>query len=685
MSCLPLKIRSLAVSTSSPNLISVPKRSRNGSKRKVSSVFACQEEKDSTTPKVSIESFTTMRKRKPLTLPLSPPPSKRESVMPESPVSTKHPTLSDRSRILNENIPTRKSSATSAPASISTGPTLWPYWTEYTKEKFKKSWSGTGTDFADLESSSYNGSFKKLTANSWFTVKVSNKEETPHASTMQPLHSNSQTTSSPLSRCSWPEIMDVVQRRNEEKEVNHEKVDLQKIKRRKKMTQANQLKNLDLSTVKESSNRCKLIRVYPTPTQKPILNRWFGTYRWTYNQLIAKSKDRNADTKWADYSKKTVRDFALNADSPLLNEYKWVKETPYDIRDGAMTEFLTALKTNLDKRKKNPSFTFDLQFKSKKKHRQESIPILAKHYKGAGLFFPQLFGKTPLGVGREPLPDKLEYDGRLLQNKVGQYFMAIPQAPLHVILPRQDKEPRKPTEVVHQRYFNESNVDLNIASIDPGVRTFATIYDPGSLHNNQGKWIKWGDKDMGRITRLCVYADRLQSQTDTPRKQRECRGTHKGQTSRMKKAFRKIHLKIQHLVKEFHCKCAKWLCENYNLILLPKFKTKDMASTKGSKKRLIRSKTVRQMLTWSHYTFQQRLIHKASQYPFCHVELVTEEYTSKTCPECGYIHKTLGGNKTFKCPQCHYTCDRDAHGSRNIFLKWLTDQHRKILSGSQQC
>ena len=59
--------------------------------------------------------------------------------------------------------------------------------------------------------------------------------------------------------------------------------------------------------------------------------------------------------------------------------------------------------------------------------------------------------------------------------------------------------------------------------------------------------------------------------------------------------------------------------------------------------RRIDSKTARAMCTWSHYRFQQHLIHKAREYPWCRVVICTEEYTSKTCGFCGYIHKKLGG------------------------------------------
>src|SRR6185312_7815295 len=100
----------------------------------------------------------------------------------------------------------------------------------------------------------------------------------------------------------------------------------------------------------------------------------------------------------------------------------------------------------------------------------------------------------------------------------------------------------------------------------------------------------------------------------------------------------RIHRRIRCLVNDCHHKLAKWLCENYRIILLPEFRTQ------GIVRRGIDSKTARAMCTWSYYRFQQHLVHKAR---WCRVVICTEEYTSKTCGSCGYIHKKLGGSKMF--------------------------------------
>ena len=139
----------------------------------------------------------------------------------------------------------------------------------------------------------------------------------------------------------------------------------------------------------------------------------------------------------------------------------------------------------------------------------------------------------------------------------------------------------------------------------------------------------------------------------------------------------RIHKKIRCLVDDCHRKLAKWLCENYHVVLLPEFRTQSMIR-RGQRR--IRSKTTRAMCTWSHYRFRQHLIHKAHEHPWCQIILCTEEYTSKTCGSCGCIHHGLGGSKVFRCPSCAADIDRDINGARNILLRYLTINQKEPAS-----
>ncbi|MDH6097559.1 transposase [Anabaenopsis sp. FSS-46] len=89
-------------------------------------------------------------------------------------------------------------------------------------------------------------------------------------------------------------------------------------------------------------------------------------------------------------------------------------------------------------------------------------------------------------------------------------------------------------------------------------------------------------------------------------------------------------------------------------------------------KRRIRSKSVRQMLTLSHYRFKQFLKHKAFETNKVVMD-VNEAYTSKTVSWTGEIIPNLGGAKFVKSPSDGRVMSRDINGARGIFLRALVD------------
>ncbi len=66
---------------------------------------------------------------------------------------------------------------------------------------------------------------------------------------------------------------------------------------------------------------------------------------------------------------------------------------------------------------------------------------------------------------------------------------------------------------------------------------------------------------------------------------------------------------------------------NYETIILPEFKTKQMVSK-------LHSKVSRSMNTLSFFQFKQRMIAKCQERGN-NLIICTEEYTSKTCTHCG--------------------------------------------------
>jgi putative transposase len=137
----------------------------------------------------------------------------------------------------------------------------------------------------------------------------------------------------------------------------------------------------------------------------------------------------------------------------------------------------------------------------------------------------------------------------------------------------------------------------------------------------------------------------------------------------MYQAANRIRIRIRNLVDECHKQVASYLTNQYKVIFLPRFETSQMVV---KSKRKLRSKTARQMLTWSHYRFKLHLKQAAKKRGVVVID-VNESYTSKTCTKCGHQHSKLGGSKTFKCPSCGHEHDRDWGGARNIMIRALRD------------
>ena len=312
-----------------------------------------------------------------------------------------------------------------------------------------------------------------------------------------------------------------------------------------------------------------------------------------------------------------------------------------------MNDVLKAIKSNIAAKR----IKFDLKYRSKRDE-QESIVIHKKHWahqRGLYAFLHTIHAP-------ERLPTELGGDSRLIRTRLNHWYLCVPHTKdlIHVS-PSENQAERKGDQIP----------EGEVIALDPGVRTFMTGYDPG------GAVWEIGAADMQRIYRLCYTLDRLQSDWSDP----TCRHRRR---YRLRRAARRIRLRIRRLVDECHKRLAKWLCENYRQVLLPKFEVSRMV--KRGQRRL-HSKTVRSMLTWSHFRFRQRLLHKAELYPSCQVILCDEAYTSKTCGQCGYIHQHLGGNKLFTCPSCGMVMDRDFNGSRNIWLRYLTLHKSQSVRG----
>jgi putative transposase len=392
---------------------------------------------------------------------------------------------------------------------------------------------------------------------------------------------------------------------------------------------------------KPPPGKAQRIRVYPTPVQRETLAVWFGATRWTYNQAVELMAALPAGEP---VTPKAIRDHCVSVDRLRELGHVGMLAVPYDVRDEGARDALKARASNLAKCKKHKAtgqaaHKFQLKFRSRKA-KQETITIRCRHWSRATGLFGQLFGARWCDMrASEPLPVDLAYDARLVRTRLGEYYLCVPTTLEY----RDENQAPEPTLA-------------SVAALDPGVRTFMTVYSADA------EVVEWGLGDTTRIHRLCVAFDRLQARA------RSTTITHR-KRYRLVRAGLRIQAKIRRIVDEVHRKLAKWLCENFRVVLVPKFETQQMV-TKGHRR--LNSKTARAMCTWSHYRFRMHLHAKAREFPWCRIVDTTEEFTSKTCGLCGMVDGKLGGKKRYMCTSCGYDVDRDHNGARNILIRHIS-------------
>jgi hypothetical protein len=66
---------------------------------------------------------------------------------------------------------------------------------------------------------------------------------------------------------------------------------------------------------KESAGKSIMIRLYPNKSQKEELNKWFGTARWTYNQVVASLRASPRDVSEYAVVKELRKDFVNKKNS----------------------------------------------------------------------------------------------------------------------------------------------------------------------------------------------------------------------------------------------------------------------------------------------------------------------------------------------------------------------------------
>lgn len=379
-----------------------------------------------------------------------------------------------------------------------------------------------------------------------------------------------------------------------------------------------------------------------TKAQKALFNKWMDVTRFVYNCAVAAVNKGAVGVVLKDLRALFVKDGC-----PFLCRYPWVKENcPYDVRDEAIRDLCKNFKTNMARCKNCRSHHFRLHFQ-RKRAQTGSMAFLTKHWNAQNSVYYRTTMKKAMGAGAtlriqfsEPLPS-LRHDGRVVKEN-GHFYLVVNQT---VRMPICSPENQRAVEGKRR-----------VVSIDPGVRTFMTCYDP------KGEIVEFGCGDVKRLTGLrASIQDLVDKQAKTNHRRRY----------RLQRAINRLRVKMRNVIADTHYRVSKWLAKNYESILLPRMDVRRMVKKEG---RRLNGTGASNLLVWSHCKFYDRLMQQCERMGSRVVEC-TEEYTSQTCGKCGVLNKCLGSSKTFVCgvEGCGYEIDRDFNGARNILLKAATE------------
>ena len=610
--------------------------------------------------------------------------------IPESHLKNNQEILKDNKTISNSNIQMPSLNQILDQELIIKEPILKPFFNSSLKEISKKLWLPIKTDLQVFSLNSLNGSLLN-SGLSLQALKMKNMQK-------EKQEMNSQTTSWKLLQSLQPDTTEVesikksrVPKKMKDNELLQEKKDIKQILRARKF----RIKFIDKRTISFLRLCFEAYDTFYNLSVKEINKKYNDRKQEFINSktcINTNCKNTKTDNSWHcnEHLNNTIhwklnintiefrKILPIDKESILKDEYlKKFINIPYDLKNEAIEHAIIAYKTNvcsvvngtkknfeLKERNINQAFEnkhFDLPFdfldiknsyinickNGILAQYRDSIENERKDNKKNKILNTNNWCKLSLSkrsitiINEQYTKDKCFF--KICKSKNSKYYLIM------------TKNSQK------EKYENKKN----IISLDPGVRTFQTCYDPTGIIIESGTLVK------SKIESIIKDIDKCEVIINDPINKTKRRKNNK------KKKIKK-YKKISNIVDNIHNQLSSYLTKNYNNILVPQLPVKKLVRKWDNKKneepklvnRVINSITSRIM---NYLSFNKFLIKLKSLCSLRNTKLfiVDEIYTSKTCGRCGYIKTDLGSNKTYKCNDCNLEIDRDYNGARNILLKHL--------------
>jgi len=346
-------------------------------------------------------------------------------------------------------------------------------------------------------------------------------------------------------------------------------------------------------------------RLKPTKEQQELLNKHFGSVRWTYNYFLNQRKQEYLNNKksinYYDQAKELT-------ELKRQEETEWLKETNSQSLQYSLKCLDQAYQNFFNKRTQFP------RFKSRKSKNSFTVN---QHVKNEGklIRFPKFNEGIKMIMERE-IKGKIK-KATLSRTPTGKYFVSI--------LTELDYQPVSKT--------NQS------VGIDLGVKDFLVLSNGTKIKNH--RFLKHYERQLKlhqkHLSRKTYKSNRYERQ-------------------RLKVA--KIHEKITNSRMDLIHKTTSSLISDFDKIYLEDLNVKGMMKNHRLAKSIgdVSWGKFIDVLTYKAEWNNKEIIHIDRFFP-----------SSKTCHKCGYIHNWLTlKEREWTCKECGVVLDRDVNAAINI-------------------
>ncbi len=359
--------------------------------------------------------------------------------------------------------------------------------------------------------------------------------------------------------------------------------------------------------------RSHRIRLNPTPEQAAYFARAAGTRRFVFNWGLA---------EWKRQHEAGERPSALALKKQFNaikgQQFPWVYAVTKCVVEGAFTDLAAAFKRFFEGRKAGRKVGFP-RFKTKKRSR-DGFYLANDKFDVSGHWL-----KVPK-LGLVNMAEPLRLQGKILSAHITRsaawWFVSI-----QVEMP----------DVPHQQLPGAVGIDL-------GINRLATLSDGSVLENQKPLWSL-----LRQVKRLNRSLSRKQ------------KGSKNCGKARRKLA--RLHYRITCIRDDLLHKATTALAQQYGFIGVESLHVRGM----------MRNRALAQALGDAAFgRFVRLLTMKAAAWNGA-VQAVGRFYpSSKTCSRCGHVKANLSlSERTFVCPACGFSLDRDWNAALNILNEAL--------------